>query len=201
MFCGLNRRYAPLIQQIKKDLKTDQTPAIYDYIINAGFIPKDHWVQDEKIGGGRIIGEACHFIDTIQYLDGSLLMDVKITYAQETSSKMKDNALITLKFESGAVANIIYTSMGSKKYPKEQLRVFSSGVVYELDNYTKLNKYSSLKFRKTKLIQNKGIQDEYKHIAAVLFGKEENNTIEDAFVAFRKLIDATRTGNPSDLLI
>ncbi|MEQ2579907.1 bi-domain-containing oxidoreductase, partial [Hominiventricola aquisgranensis] len=67
LFVGLNRRHAPLIQQIKREMKTDQIPAVYDFIGNAGFIPKDHWVHDEAAGGGRILGEACHFVDLIQY--------------------------------------------------------------------------------------------------------------------------------------
>ena len=74
LFCGMNRRYAPLIQQIKKNLSTEKIPAVYDYIANAGFIPEDHWTQDEKASGGRIMGEACHFVDVIQYLDGSELL-------------------------------------------------------------------------------------------------------------------------------
>lgn len=188
LFCGLNRRHAPFIQQIKKELKTDQAPAIYDYIVNAGFIPKDHWVQDEKVGGGRIIGEAVHFIDTIQYLDGSGLKDLKITYAQDKSSQVKDNAFITLKFESGSIANIVYTSMGSKKYPKEQLRVFSNGIIYELDNYTKLNKYSNIKSRNKKFKQDKGIQNEYQYIFKVLTENLKNHSILDAFESHRALI-------------
>ncbi len=187
LFCGMNRRYAPLIGQIKRELATDKTPAVYDYIVNAGFIPETHWTQDESVGGGRIIGEACHFIDTIQYLDGSRLTDLRVTYAQNSAYPCKDNALITLRFESGAIGNIVYTSMGSKKYPKEQLRVFSNGMVRELNNYVGLAKYGSAKTQKIKLRQDKGIRAEYEHIAAVLAGKETNFAIEDAFVAFELL--------------
>ncbi|HQK54482.1 MAG TPA: bi-domain-containing oxidoreductase, partial [Sedimentibacter sp.] len=133
LFCGLNRRHAPLIQQIKKSLSTDSIPAVYDYIGNTGYIPETHWTQDEKAGGGRIIGEACHFVDVIQYLDGSELYSLNVTFAQNEAYPKKDNCLITLRFKSGAIGNIIYTSMGSKKYPKEQLRVFSNGVVCEMD--------------------------------------------------------------------
>ena len=188
LFCGMNRRYAPLIGQIKRELATDKTPAVYDYIVNAGFIPETHWTQDESIGGGRIIGEACHFIDTIQYLDGSKLTDIDISYASNPAYPCKDNALITLRFESGAIGNIVYTSMGSKKYPKEQFRVFANGSVRELNNYVGLAKYGSTKKQKIKLRQDKGIRAEYEHIAAVLAGKESNPAIEDAFVAFELLL-------------
>lgn len=188
LFCGMNRRHAPLIQQIKKNLLTDKIPAVYDYIVNAGFIPPTHWTQDEKVGGGRIIGEACHFVDTIQYLDGSKLVSLDIIYAKNKGYECNDNAIMTLKFESGAIGNIIYTSMGSKKYPKEQLRVFSNGAVYELNNYVSLSHYGSIKRTKTKLRQDKGITNEYKFIELVLNGKKENSTIEDAFVSHQMIL-------------
>ncbi|MEN6460587.1 MAG: bi-domain-containing oxidoreductase [Syntrophomonas sp.] len=188
LFCGMNRRHAPLIRLIKKNLSTEKIPAIYDYIVNAGYIPVDHWTQDEKTGGGRIIGEACHFVDVIQYLDGSELLSLDVNSASNEAFPQKDNCLITLRFRSGAVANIIYTSMGSKKYPKEQLRVFSNGMVCELDNYVKLSQYGSIKKTKTKLKQDKGIKDEYEYIYKVIKGEQENNIIGDAFINHRLLI-------------
>ena len=189
LFCGMNRRHAPLIQQIKKNLSTDKIPAVYDYIANAGFIPEDHWTQDEKASGGRIIGEACHFVDVIQYLDGSELLLLNVNFAQNEAYPKKDNAIITLRFKSGAIANIIYTSMGSKKYPKEQLRVFSNGIVYEMDNYIKMNQYNSRRKMKVKLRQDKGIKNEYEFIYRAVKGEIKNTAIEDAFVNHRLLIE------------
>lgn len=188
LFCGMNRRYAPLVEKIKSELSTDKVPAVYDYIANAGFIPQDHWTQDEAVGGGRIIGEACHFVDTIQYLDGSSLEKLNITYARSDAYPKKDNAVITLSFSSGAVANIIYTSMGSKKYPKEQLRVFSGGAVCELDNYVTLQHYGNVKAKTIKLRQDKGIENEYRHMAAVISGRGDNKAIEDAFASHRMIL-------------
>ncbi len=190
LFIGLNRRHAPLIKKIKKDLSTDRIPAVYNYIANAGFIPNDHWTQDEKIGGGRIIGEAIHFIDVIQYLDGSELESLEVKFARNDAYPKNDNALISLKFSSGAIGNIIYTSMGSKKYPKEQLRVFSNGQVYEMDNYIKMNQYGNVKNSKVKLRQDKGIKDEYKYIYDVLKGKEKNTSIRDAFLSHEFLLES-----------
>ena len=189
LFCGLNRRHASLIKEIKKEMKTDSIPAVYDYIANAGFIPESHWTQDEAKGGGRIIGEAIHFIDTIQFLDGGELTSVRVSFAQNPAYPKKDNAIITLEFASGAIGNIIYTSMGSKKYPKEQLRVFCNGSVYEMDNYVGMMKYGSSKKKEIKLKQDKGIGDEYQYIADVLNG-EENVAIKDAFSSHRKLLEA-----------
>ena len=171
-----------LYQQIKKELSTDKILAVYDYIANAGFIPENHWTQDEKAGGGRILGEACHFIDVIQYLDGSELLSLDVTFAQNEAYPKKDNAIITLRFKSGAIGNIIYTSMGSKKYPKEQLRVFSNGVVCEMDNYIRMYKYGSVKKTKMKLRQDKGIKNEYELIYKVVRGEAKDIVIEDAFV-------------------
>jgi predicted dehydrogenase/threonine dehydrogenase-like Zn-dependent dehydrogenase len=188
LFCGLNRRHSPFIQEIKKNLSTDKIPAVYDYIVNAGYIPTDHWTQDEKAGGGRIIGEACHFVDVIQYLDGSKLLSLNLLFAQNDAYPTKDNCLITFNFKSGAVGNIIYTSMGSKKYSKEQLRVFSNGIVCEMDNYIRMNYYGKVKKRKIKLKQDKGIKNEYEYIYKVLKGKAENAIINDAFVNHRMLI-------------
>ena len=192
LFCGMNRRHAPLVQQIKKNLSTDKIPAIYDYIGNAGYIPEDHWTQDEKVGGGRIIGEACHFVDVIQYLDGSELLSVNVTFAQNEAYPKKDNCLITLRFKSGAIGNVIYTSMGSKKYPKEQLRVFSNGVVCEMDNYIRMHQYGSVKKTTFKLRQDKGIKNEYELIYKVLKGEAKNTVIEDAFVNHRLLIEGIK---------
>lgn len=194
LFCGLNRRHAPLIKEIRKELQTDKIPAVYDYIANAGYIPPDHWTQDESKGGGRIIGEAVHFIDTIQSLDGSELTELNVSFAANPAYPKKDNAVISLRFASGAIGTIIYTSMGSKKYPKEQLRVFSNGSVYVLDNYVGLVKYGSSKKKETKLRQDKGIGEEYRYIFDVLNGKRKNDAICDAIIGHRLLFEAMRHG-------
>lgn len=190
LFCGLNRRHASLIAEIREDMKTDSIPAVYDYIANAGFIPENHWTQDEAKGGGRIIGEAIHFVDTIMYLDGSELVDLRVSFAENLGYPKKDNAIISLCFASGAIGTIIYTSMGSKKYPKEQLRVFSNGTVYEMNNYVKMSKYSNNKKKEIKLRQDKGFGDEYSTIADVLKGKKKNEMTEDALKAHRMLLEA-----------
>lgn len=195
LFCGLNRRHAPLIREIKKELKTGQIPAVYVYTVNAGYIPSDHWTHDVGKGGGRIIGEAVHFIDTIQYLDGSELIGLDITFADNNAYPMKDNAVMTLKFKSGAVGTVIYTSMGSKKFPKETLSVFSNGTVYKMNNYVGLAKYTSNKKNVVRLKQDKGIADEYKYIYGVLKGKQENSSIIYSIKEHRALLNALRKNN------
>ncbi len=195
LFWGLDRRHAPLIQEIKKELQTDKIPAVYDYIANAGYIPADHWTQDESRGGGRIIGEAVHFVDTIQYLDGSELIGLDVSYASNPAFPKKDNAVITLRFASGAVGTVIYTAMGSKKYPKEQLRVFANGAVYEMDNYVSMGKYGSVKKKEIKLKQDKGIGAEYRYIADIMKKGQENHELRDAFLALRLLMQRNHNAN------
>jgi predicted dehydrogenase/threonine dehydrogenase-like Zn-dependent dehydrogenase len=189
LFCGLNRRHSPMLRQIRKSSASEKIPAVYDYIVNAGHIPVDHWTQDEKAGGGRIIGEACHFVDVIQYLDGSKLLSLNVLFAQNEAYPKQDNCVINLRFQSGAIGNILYTSMGSKKYSKEQIRVFSNGSVYEIDNFVKMNQYGSAKNTTTKLRQDKGINDEYEYIYKVLKGEGKNAVIADTFVNHRLLIE------------
>lgn len=188
LFVGLNRRHAPLIKEIRRQLQTDKIPAVYDYIVNAGYIPPDHWTQDVGKGGGRIIGEAVHFIDTIQYLDGSRLTDLRVSFVNNPAYPKKDNAVITLCFESGATGTVIYTSMGSKKYPKEQLRIFNNGAVYEMDNYVAITKYGNSKKKETKLKQDKGISAEYKYIYDILKNGKKNDSIEQAIEMHRMLL-------------
>lgn len=190
LFCGLNRRHAPLIREIREELHTNKVPAIYDYIANAGYIPPEHWTQDESRGGGRIIGEAVHFIDTLQYLDGSELLEITISFADNPAYPKKDNAILKLHFSSGAIGSIIYTSMGSKKYPKERLHIFSNGAVYLLDNYVGLVKYGDTRKKEVRLKQDKGIADEYQYIFDVLNGKYKNTSIKDAFEGHRRLFEA-----------
>jgi predicted dehydrogenase/threonine dehydrogenase-like Zn-dependent dehydrogenase len=192
LFVGLNRRHAPLIKQIKKEMKTDKIPAVYNYIVNAGYIPENHWTQDEFKGGGRIIGEAIHFVDTIMYLDGSELIGLTITFAENDAYPKKDNAVINMKFSSGAIGTIVYTSMGSKKYPKEELRVFSNGIVYEMDNYVGIRRFGCTKRKRIKLKQDKGFENEYKMIADVLMEKESNMVDVDAIRAHKLLLEGIR---------
>lgn len=191
LFCGLNRRHAPMIKRIKDELKTREIPAVYEYLANAGDIPGQHWTQDEAQGGGRIIGEACHFVDVIQYLDGSRLADLKVTYASNPAYPNRDNACITLRFESGAMGNIIYTSMGSKKYPKEQLRVFSNGTVMELDNYVRLTRYGANKTGKTEVRQDKGFAAEYEYMWDVI-KQQKRHDITPVFHCHELLIQNMR---------
>lgn len=190
LFCGMNRRFASAVVQTRDELSTRTVPAVYDYIVNAGEIPEDHWTQDESVGGGRIIGEACHMVDVVQAMDGSDIESLTLTFMDSASYPCKDNALITMRMSSGAIANIVYTSAGSKKYPKEELRVFSVGSVYVVDNYVTLSKYSSTKKVGLRIRQDKGFSREYEFIRKVLSGEMANDAIEQALAGHHSILKA-----------
>lgn len=199
LFCGLNRRHAPLIQQVKQELQTEKHPAIYNYIANAGEIPSSHWTQDELFGGGRIIGEAIHFVDTIQSMDGSSIVELDIKYLENENYPSKDNVIISMKMDSGAIGNIIYTSAGSSKYPKEFLQVFSNGKIYEMDNYLKLTKYGIGKKSKVGLKQDKGMHNEYLEIYNKTNNISDKKTIIDIFENHYFLLRGMENGSDADI--
>ena len=127
LMVGFNRRFSPL-SIISKDLiGIKETPINVVSTMNAGYIPKESWVQDLKVGGGRIIGEACHYIDLISYLTGSKVIAVTMSGLGKNPNYNSDNAIITLKYENGSQGVINYFSNGNKSYPKERIEIFDSG--------------------------------------------------------------------------
>ena len=154
LMVGFNRRFAPQVLKIKKLLSSTQEPKSFILTVNAGQIPSDHWLQDRKVGGGRILGEACHFIDLLRFLCG---FEIKSWNRIGMSSKNEDTVSIHLEFEDGSIGCINYFSNGSKSFPKERLDVFSSGRVLQLDNFRKLKGWGWSNFKKWNLWkQDKG---------------------------------------------
>jgi predicted dehydrogenase/threonine dehydrogenase-like Zn-dependent dehydrogenase len=147
---GFNRRFAPQVQKMKSLLEGISGPKAMVMTINAGEIKMDHWTQDLEVGGGRIVGEACHFIDLLRFLVGKPIKNYQIQF-MDTSTR--DSAIIQLSFEDGSIGNINYLSNGSKSFPKEKLEVFAKGGVLQLDNYRKLNGYGWPGFKKMNLWQ------------------------------------------------
>ena len=135
---GFNRRFAPLAIQMKKALGNDETPVNIIATMNAGFIPKDVWVHDMQVGGGRIIGEACHYIDLCSYLSGSKVVSVCINAMGKNPEENTDNASILLKYENGSNAVINYFANGSKSYSKERVEVYSQERTLVMDNWRTL---------------------------------------------------------------
>ena len=154
LMVGFNRRFSPQIQKIKQLLDTVTAPKSFIMTVNAGAIPPDHWTQDLHSGGGRIIGEACHFIDLLRFLAASPIAGFDRNFM---ASPTRDTATITLKFADGSVGTIHYFANGSKSFPKERLEVFTNGRALALDNFRKLIGYGWPGFSKMNLwSQDKG---------------------------------------------
>lgn len=154
LLVGFNRRFAPQIQKVKQLLAVTMEPKSFVMTVNAGAIPADHWTQDREIGGGRIIGEVCHFIDLLRFLAASPIKSYQRFLMDSTT---QDTLSLQLAFEDGSVGAIHYFANGSKSFPKERLEVFCSGRVLQLDNFRNLKGYGWPGFKKMKLLrQDKG---------------------------------------------
>jgi predicted dehydrogenase/threonine dehydrogenase-like Zn-dependent dehydrogenase len=154
LMVGFNRRFSPQVQKIYALLQGNHAPKSFIMTVNAGAIPADHWTQDKQVGGGRLIGEACHFIDLLRFLAGSKIMDSNLSTMDE---RTKDTVTIQLRFENGSIGTIHYFANGSKTFPKERLEVFCGGKVLQLDNFRKLKGFGWSNFNKMNLWrQDKG---------------------------------------------
>ena len=129
-------------------------PKSFVMTVNAGAIAPEHWTQDGEAGGGRVIGEACHFIDLLRFLAGSRIASHQVT---RMDSQTGDSVAISLKFEDGSIGTVHYLANGSKAFPKERLEVFAAGRVLQLDNFRKLKGFGWPGFDKMNLWrQDKG---------------------------------------------
>ena len=140
---GFNRRFSPFAQDVKKQLGDSNTPINVITTINAGEIPANHWTHDMTIGGGRIIGEACHSIDLITYLSGSLVESIVMNAMGQNPAENTDNASILLKYKNGSTGVINYFANGNKGYSKERLEVYSHGKTMIIDNFRKSEYYGT----------------------------------------------------------
>lgn len=156
---GFNRRFAPQVQKMKALLDIVKEPKSFIMTMNAGAIPAEHWTQDLQIGGGRIIGEACHFIDLMRFLAGSKIVSIQARRMGETDAVqvLEDKASMTFGFEDGSFGTIFYLANGASSFPKERIEVFTAGRVLQLDNFRKLKGFGWPGFNKMNLWrQDKG---------------------------------------------
>ena len=157
LMVGFNRRFAPHTIKMKQLIQNIDSPKSFIMTINAGYIPDDHWTQDSSIGGGRIIGEACHFIDLMRFLANSKIKKVHADAMSDKSSKNKDTASINLVFEDGSHGTILYLANGSSKFPKERIEIFVDNKILQLDNFLRLKGFGWPNFKKMNFFkQNKG---------------------------------------------
>lgn len=192
LMVGFNRRFSPQVQKMKALLATVSEPKSFIMTMNAGSIPADHWTQDNAVGGGRIIGEACHFIDLMRYLAGSEIVSVQARRMGDHPGVAitEDKASITLGFADGSFGTIHYLANGAASFPKERVEVFAGGAVLQLDNFRKLRGYGWNGFRKMNLWkQDKG---QKACAAAFLRGIQEGKpaiAVDEIFEVARVSID------------
>ncbi|MBV6395428.1 MAG: Inositol 2-dehydrogenase/D-chiro-inositol 3-dehydrogenase [Anaerolineales bacterium] len=153
---GFNRRFSPLAQNLKSQIENRAEPLHAHYRINAGYIPLNHWTQDESIGGGRIIGEACHFIDMLTFLVGAPPVSVTAHALPNDGKYRDDNVSMTFTFPDGSIGVVDYLANGDKSVPKERLEVFCDGVVAVLDDYVSLTVVKDGKKKTESMVQDKG---------------------------------------------
>jgi predicted dehydrogenase len=154
LMVGFNRRFAPQVQKIKALLAGVTGPKAFVMTVNAGTIPPGHWTQDPAVGGGRILGEACHFIDLLRFLAGApIVHHARIGMASATG----DTVSLQLGFADGSIGTVHYLANGSKAFPKERLEVFAAGRVLQLDNFRRLRGFGWPGFKSMNLwSQDKG---------------------------------------------
>ncbi len=163
LMVGFNRRFAPLAQKMRTLLASRTAPVAAVYTVNAGAIPPDHWIHDLQQGGGRVIGEGCHFVDFLRFLIGSPITEVTARAMLPASRPIPtpDTVSVTLTFQDGSLGVVHYFANGSKQFPKERVEVFSEGRMLVLDNFKTLVGYGWPGFKKMRLWrQDKGHQAE-----------------------------------------
>ena len=196
LMVGYNRRFSPLAQMIKEAF--GEGPMSMIYRINAGYIPADSWIQDAEIGGGRIIGEVCHFVDFLTFMNGSLPVSV-YAVAMVHPINLNDVLNISLKYANGSIGTISYLANGDKSLSKELVEIYANGCTAVLNDFKALSIYAHGKKRKKKLLsQDKGQKTEVRQfIGAILNGTGEVIPFEDihsASLTTFKIIESIRSG-------
>jgi polar amino acid transport system substrate-binding protein len=195
LMVGFNRRFSPHIQ-ILKEILTEKSAKGITYRINAGIVPSHHWIHDKDIGGGRIIGEVCHFIDLAMFIAGSRITHLS-AMGMDTSDNLEDTLVVNLGFENGSIASISYFSNGNKNLKKEYLEVFSQGQVAVIDDFKRMKIYANSVKKINLQKQDKGHSEEVKRF--LLSGEQGLPTpisFEDIYAstfATFKTIESLRT--------
>jgi predicted dehydrogenase len=206
LMVGFNRRFAPHVQHAKRFFENAIGPYVIQYRVSAGAVPRTHWTRDPLEGGGRIIGEVCHFIDLMQYLTASLPAKV---YAEPISgganaSPDDDSVVITVKFIDGSVGTISYFANGDAALPKERVEISSTGRSAVIDNFQRLSLYQNGKKREFKLSSiDKGHREEVRRfLAAVQEGHVSPipfDSLMATTMAALKTVESLQVGVPVEL--
>ena len=189
LMVGFNRRFAPQVQKIHELLAGVQAPKSLIMTVNAGEIAPNHWTQNSQVGGGRIIGEGCHFIDLLRFLVGFPISDIQATMVGEGLGKAvrEDKMSFTLAFTDGSFGTVHYLANGHRSFPKERLEVFCGGRVLQLENFRRLRGYGWPGFKRMHVWrQDKGQKAE---VAAFMKAVQDG---EPSPIRFEELIEVTR---------
>lgn len=207
LMVGFNRRFSSFSKEARALLANRINPLIVNYRVNAGFIPKNHWSQDIKEGGGRIIGEICHFVDLIQFLVGSPPIRV---YAEGISPRtddvlVSDNLVICIKFEDGSIGNVTYSALGDKRISKERIEIFGDNSVLVIDDFrgSKWVGNNTIKKRRKWLGQDKGHREEIRtFIQALVKGQplpiDFSESVITTLTTF-KIVESLYKGTPINI--
>ena len=198
LIVGFNRRFSPFAQEAKKQIGNANQAINIIATMNAGAIPADHWVQDMEIGGGRIIGEACHYIDLISFLAGSEVTSVVMNAQGVNPQSNTDNASILLRYKNGSQGVINYFSNGNKGYVKERIEIYDQEKNMVIDNFRKMSFYG-YKLKDKKLTQDKGHNEQFKRWnemineggKAMIPFKSIMNTSKAALACIDSLVNST----------
>ncbi len=170
LMVGFNRRFAPLARRLRTFIADRSEPLVAHYRINASMIPLTHWVHDLEQGGGRIIGEGCHFIDFLAYLVGEAPISVSSQGIPDSGLYQEDVSVMTFSFPDGSLGTVSYLANGDKAFPKERVEVFCGGRVAVLDDYRTLELIHQGKRQthRSRLKQDKGHQAEWEAFATAI---------------------------------
>jgi len=161
LMVGFNRRFAPYVTELKKQLLQVHEPLMMHYRVNAGFIPADHWTQDVKSGGGRLLGEGCHFIDLLIHLAGSPVEQIATNCLPNVGRYSNDNFMLTLTFANGSIGTVTYVANGDKGFSKEMIEVFGGGLSARIDDYRTLQ----IRHEKTNISRTARLRQDKGHAA------------------------------------
>lgn len=187
---GFNRRFAPQVQKISALLAGVKEPKSFVMTVNAGAIPSDHWTQDPHVGGGRIVGEACHFVDLMRYLAGAPISGFHATYmgAVPGVAVTSDRVSFTLSFADGSFGTVHYLANGHKSFSKERLEVFCAGRILQLDNFRRLRGFGWRGFSEFNLWR----QDKGQNACAMAF-VDAVRAGGEAPISYEEIIEVSRT--------
>ena len=163
---GFNRRFAPMAKQMKAFLGNASGPLVMHYRVNAGMLPKDHWINDPEQGGGRILGEVCHFVDFLSFLCGATPVSVQSAAIPRLAEEQ--DAIVQLAFSDGSIGTIHYVCSGDRVFGKERIEVFGGGAVAVLDDFRRLElvRHGRKQVYRSWLRQDKGHRAEWQEFAA-----------------------------------